>query len=185
MYIDFTALETTNPDTHSPVVLVVEYFESIRNWMKLRLERSGFTVVTAKCGAEAIVMSETHKPEVIVVDLDMPLFDGMWTIRQLKSSHTTREVPVIATSASKLYAQREQALAEGCVAYLRKSVDTAELESLVSEQSAMHRRLSTANESQPREEASGPNTYRTAPGPTLEHLLRTGPVILFLLAIFA
>jgi len=83
--------------------------------LKMRLELLGdFEVVTAENGERGCEMAVTERPDIILMDLEMPIVDGWEATRRLKSNPETRDIPVIAFSAHALAGEREKALAAGC-----------------------------------------------------------------------
>ena len=83
--------------------------------LKMRLELLGdFEVVTAENGERGCEMAVAERPDIILMDLEMPVVDGWEATRRLKSNAETRDIPVIAFSAHALAGEREKALAAGC-----------------------------------------------------------------------
>ena len=91
--------------------------------LKNRLSRAGFTVLIAGDGEEALAMARTEKPDLIIMDLSLPVLDGWEATRRLKASPDTREIPVIALSAHAMAGDREKALESGCEDFDTKPVD--------------------------------------------------------------
>jgi len=94
-------------------VLVVEDFEDVRNAMKILVQLGGHEVIEAADGQEAVERAGTHLPDLILMDLAMPVFDGIEATRELRSDPKTSHIPIVAVTS---YGQqfREQALAAGC-----------------------------------------------------------------------
>jgi len=103
-----------------PLVLVVDDHEEGREGCALLLVQAGFRVATAINGLDGLVKALSLGPDVIVMDLAMPDLDGLECMRQLASSSTTREIPVIALTAHVTPEARTQAAAAGCRAFLGK-----------------------------------------------------------------
>src|ERR1700730_15032402 len=82
--------------------------------LKNRLTRKGYTVFIASDGAEGVSMSATEQPEVILMDLSLPVLDGWEATRRIKAGEETRHMPVIALTAHAMTGDREEALAAGC-----------------------------------------------------------------------
>ena len=92
--------------------------------LKMRLELLGdFEVVTAENGERGCEMAVTERPDIILMDLEMPIVDGWEATRRLKSNPETRDIPVIAFSAHALGGEREKALAAGCDEFDTKPIE--------------------------------------------------------------
>jgi CheY-like chemotaxis protein len=92
-----------------------------------RLGRAGFTVLVATDGEQGLVMAEAERPDLILMDLSLPVLDGWEATRRLKASAVTKDIPVIALSAHAMAGDREKALAAGCDDYDTKPIDFARL----------------------------------------------------------
>jgi len=92
-----------------------------------RLTRAGFTVLVAVDGEQGIEMAKAEQPDLIIMDLSLPVIDGWEATRRLKAASETRAIPVIALSAHAMAGDREKALAAGCDDYDSKPVDYARL----------------------------------------------------------
>jgi two-component system, cell cycle response regulator DivK len=95
--------------------------------IKNRLGRAGYVIVVATDGEQGIAMAQSEKPDLILMDLRIPVVDGWEATRRLKASSETRSIPVIALSAHAMPGDRERALAAGCEDYDTKPVDMARL----------------------------------------------------------
>jgi len=125
-------------DDKATTVLLVEDTEDNRQMMRRLLEMSGFRVVEAINGKEAVqVAAETH-PEVILMDLSLPLIDGLAATRKIRCQRELNTVPIIAVSAHDTADFHSEALAAGCDAYVTKPVNYTELEDLINR--LLHRR---------------------------------------------
>src|SRR5262245_1772605 len=92
--------------------------------LKMRLELLGdFEVLAAENGEKGCEMAATEHPDLILMDLEMPVVDGWEATRRLKSSPTTRDIPIIALSAHALGGEREKALAAGCNEFDTKPIE--------------------------------------------------------------
>jgi len=99
--------------TESKTVLVVEDFDDIRDALKILVELQGYRVITASDGHQAIDQARRHHPDLILMDIAMPLIDGIEATRQIRSDPTVSSIPIIAvTSYSKTF--HDEALAAGC-----------------------------------------------------------------------
>jgi CheY-like chemotaxis protein len=112
-------------------VLLVEDTEDNRFMMRTLLEMSGYRVAEATNGAEAVRTAEHEKPEIILMDLSLPLVDGLAATRRIRELPDLRNVPIIAVSAHDTADFHAEALAAGCDAYITKPIDFTELEDLI------------------------------------------------------
>ncbi len=112
-------------------VMVVEDFEDNRFMMRRLLEMSGYRVLEAINGEEAVQIAERERPDLILMDLSLPLLDGLAATRRIRQSEDLREVPIIAVSAHDTADFHAQALAAGCNDYVTKPIDFDQLESLL------------------------------------------------------
>ncbi|MGH7366595.1 MAG: response regulator [Candidatus Rokuibacteriota bacterium] len=91
--------------------------------VKNRLGRAGFTVMVAMDGAQGLALAATERPDLVLMDLSLPVLDGWEATRRLKADPATRDIPVIALSAHAMAGDREKALAAGCDDYDTKPID--------------------------------------------------------------
>jgi two-component system cell cycle response regulator DivK len=110
-----------------PKILVVDDDEMNRDMLSRRLLRKGYEVVLAVNGAEAIEKTAAERPELILMDLSMPVLDGYEATRRLKGDAETTAIPIIGLSAHAMAGDREKALAAGCDDYDTKPVDFPQL----------------------------------------------------------
>jgi CheY-like chemotaxis protein len=104
-------------------VLYVEDNEDDVYMLKTRLELVGdFEVVTAGNGKKGCELAAGERPDIIIMDLEMPVMDGWEAARRLKSEPQTRDIPIIALSAHALAGERERAFAAGCDAFDSKPI---------------------------------------------------------------
>jgi len=104
-------------------VLYVEDNEDNIYMLKNRLSRKGYTVLIATDGAQGGAMAAAEQPELILMDLSLPVLDGWEATRQIKAAETTRHIPVIALSAHAMTGDREKALAAGCDDFDSKPIE--------------------------------------------------------------
>ena len=104
-------------------ILYVEDNEDNVYVLKNRLTRLGHDVLIAPDGAKGIEMAVAEKPDLIIMDLSLPVLDGWEATRRLKASDETRGIPVIALSAHAMSGDREKALEAGCNDFDTKPVD--------------------------------------------------------------
>ena len=112
-------------------VLLVEDTEDNRFMMRRLLEMSGYRVSEATNGAEAVRTAQAEKPEIILMDLSLPMVDGLAATRIIRQLREFRNVPIIAVSAHDSADFHTEALAAGCNAYITKPIDFTELEELI------------------------------------------------------
>lgn len=108
-------------------ILVVDDDEMNRDMLSRRLERKGFQVTLAVNGQEAITRAQADNPDLILMDLSMPVLDGYEATRQLKASPSTQGIPIIGLSAHAMVGDREKALQAGCDDYDTKPVELPRL----------------------------------------------------------
>jgi CheY-like chemotaxis protein len=105
-------------------VLYVEDNDDNVYMLKMRLELlDGFEVVTAEDGAKGCAMALSERPDIILMDLEMPGVDGWEATRRLKADPQTRDIPIVALSAHALAGSREKALAAGCDEFDTKPIE--------------------------------------------------------------
>lgn len=114
-------------DPALPVVLVVEDNEAIRNAFGILLQESGYRVLEAPSGAEAIETATTRRPDLILLDLGLPDIGGLEVARTLRDREETRATPIIALTGRALETDQEACYAAGCTGYLTKPIDTEQL----------------------------------------------------------
>ncbi len=108
-------------------ILLVEDNEMNRDMLARRLRRRGYEVSMAVDGQEAVNQARTSLPDLILMDMSLPVMDGWEATRQLKAGEGTREVPVIALTAHAMEHHRQSALEAGCDEYESKPVDLERL----------------------------------------------------------
>lgn len=117
-------------------ILLVEDNEMNRDMLSRRLIRRGYDVVLAEDGAAGLTAAREHRPDLVLMDMSLPVMDGWEATRQLKAAEETRNIPVIALTAHAMAGDEEKALGAGCDAYETKPVDLpkllAKMESLLS-----------------------------------------------------
>ena len=104
-------------------VLVVEDNEMNRDMLSRRLQRRGYEVVISVDGEDGILKARSDSPDIILMDMDLPVLDGWAATRMLKSSPETESIPVIALTAHAMAGDREKALDAGCDDYDTKPVE--------------------------------------------------------------
>ena len=104
-------------------ILLVEDNELNRDMLTRRLKRKGFTVSCAENGQEGIDVAQSENPDIILMDLSLPVVDGWTAAKMLKSDNTTKSIPIIALTAHAMKGDRENALEAGCDDYDTKPID--------------------------------------------------------------
>ena len=119
-----------NHEREAATVLLVEDTEDNRQMMRRLLEMSGFNVVEATNGREAVDAALEVQPQIILMDLSLPIIDGLAATRQIRQT-ALNNVPIIAVSAHDTADFHSEALDAGCDAYVTKPINYSELEDLV------------------------------------------------------
>lgn len=114
-----------------PTILVVEDFEDNRFMMRRLLEMSGFQVLEAVNGEEAVRLASSELPQLILMDLSLPQLDGLAATRRIRQHPELRDVPIVAVSAHDTADFHADALAAGCNDYVTKPIDFDQLEALL------------------------------------------------------
>jgi CheY-like chemotaxis protein len=104
-------------------VLLVEDNEMNRDMLSRRLTRRGFEVVFAMDGKQGVALAHSEKPDVILMDMSLPVMDGWEATRRVKADEATRSVPVIGLTAHAMDGDREKAIEAGCDDYDTKPVE--------------------------------------------------------------
>src|SRR4029079_3453832 len=108
-------------------ILMVEDDMSNREMLTRRLEWEGYQVVTAENGAQAIVRAIEEQPDLILMDMGLPVMNGWQATHRIKSTSATHKIPIIATTDFPLSSHRDKCLRIGCDDYETKPVDFARL----------------------------------------------------------
>jgi len=108
-------------------ILLVEHNEMNRDMLSRRLVRNGYEVVIAIDGQQGAEMALSEKPDLILMDMSLPVIDGWEATRRVKANHATREIPVIALTAHAMAGDREKAMEVGCEDYDTKPVEITRL----------------------------------------------------------
>lgn len=114
-------------------ILLVEDNEMNRDMLARRLQRKGFEVIVAVNGEEAIAASRSEAPDLILMDMEIPIIDGWAATREIKTTIST-SIPIIALTAHALAGDKEKALSAGCDAYTTKPINFALLLTIIEQQ---------------------------------------------------
>jgi two-component system cell cycle response regulator DivK len=106
-----------------PKILLVEDNEMNRNMLSRRLVRHGYEVVIAVDGQQGTEMAISERPDLILMDMSLPVMDGWEATRRVKANDVTRQIPVIALTAHAMAGDREKAMEVGCDDYDTKPVE--------------------------------------------------------------
>ncbi|MGH9857505.1 MAG: response regulator [Acidobacteriota bacterium] len=128
-------MERTGRDSSDPGIpagikgriFLVEDNEDNRDMLTRRLRRKGYEVCFAVNGRDALDQIPSQQPDLILMDISLPLVDGIEVSRRLKSSDSTKQIPIIALTAHAMAGDREKALAAGCDDYDTQPVDLERL----------------------------------------------------------
>lgn len=110
-----------------PKILIVEDDEMNRDMLSRRLVRHGFSIATAVDGRQGVEMARSGKPDLVLMDLSLPVMDGWTAAQAIKADPELSKIPVIALTAHAMEGDRERALAAGCDDYDTKPVDLPRL----------------------------------------------------------
>jgi len=106
-----------------PKILLVEDNEMNRDMLSRRLRRRGFEVEVAVDGQEGLDKARSAEPELLLLDMDLPVVDGWEVARRLKEAPETKAIPIVALTAHAMVGDREKALAAGCDEYDTKPIE--------------------------------------------------------------
>ena len=108
-------------------ILLVEDNEMNRDMLSRRLARRGFEVLIAENGQSGVDLTVSERPDLVLMDMSLPVMDGWEATRRLKADPNTSAIPIIALTAHAMASDREQALEAGCDDYDSKPVDLSRL----------------------------------------------------------
>ena len=108
-------------------LLLVEDNEFNRDMLTRRLTYKGFQVICATDGGQVCEMAHAERPDLILMDMHLPVLDGWEAVRRLKASAATRAIPVVALTADAMTGDREKALTAGCDDYDTKPIELPRL----------------------------------------------------------
>jgi CheY-like chemotaxis protein len=108
-------------------ILLVEDNEMNRDMLSRRLQRRGYSVVTAEDGEKGLLLARSEAPDLVLMDISLPAMDGWEVTRLLKANQSTRHIPIIALTAHAMVSDREKAIDAGCDDYDTKPVDFGRL----------------------------------------------------------
>ena len=126
-------MQSQDQTTDGPcaTILLVEDTEDNRFMMRRLLEMSGYAVVEATNGEEAVRLAQSERPQIILMDLSLPVIDGLAATRAIRKLDGLKEIPIVAVSAHDTSDFQSEALAAGCNSYITKPIDFSQLETLI------------------------------------------------------
>jgi two-component system cell cycle response regulator DivK len=110
-----------------PTILIVEDNEMNRDMLSRRLKRRGFEILFATNGEEGIEQAHAQSPDLILMDMSLPIIDGWEATRQLKASQSTKKIPIIALTAHAMAGDRQRGLDAGCDDFETKPIELEQL----------------------------------------------------------
>jgi CheY-like chemotaxis protein len=110
-----------------PRILLVEDNEFNRDMLSRRLQRKGFDVIIAEDGDQGIRLVQESRPDLILMDMDLPVLDGWEATRRLKADPATSGIPVVALTAHAMKSDHDRAMASGCDDFATKPIEFAVL----------------------------------------------------------
>ena len=114
-----------------PKLLIVEDNALNLDMLSRRLTRLGYDIVVAEDGEQGVAMAASERPDLILMDMSLPVLDGWEATRRIKAAPDTIDIPVIALTAHAMASDREKALEAGCDDYDTKPVDIGRLSSKI------------------------------------------------------
>jgi two-component system cell cycle response regulator DivK len=112
-------------------ILVIEDTEDNRRILRDLLTRAGFELIEAADGESGVAMATTHRPDLILMDIQLPVFDGYEATRRIRANPDTRAIPIIAVTSYALSGDESKALAAGCDGYVAKPFSPRKILALV------------------------------------------------------
>lgn len=111
--------------------MIVEDYDDTRVLLRRSLELLGYSVVEASNGQEAVDVADRERPDLILMDLDLPILDGIAATQCIRQKPELTGVPIVAVTAYPMSYSHVKAFAKGCDEYMRKPIDMTELERIV------------------------------------------------------
>ena len=114
-------------------ILVVEDTEDNRRILRDLLTRAGYELIEAVDGESGVAMAATHRPDLILMDIQLPVFDGYEATRRIRANPETKNIPIIAVTSYALSGDESKALAAGCNSYVAKPFSPRKILAMVQE----------------------------------------------------
>jgi CheY-like chemotaxis protein len=108
----------------SPLILLVEDNEQIIRLLELIFKTKGFRWIVTKDGETALKIASQQRPDLIIMDIQLPKMDGLTVTRKIRSWNNYQQIPIVALTAYAMEGDRERALAAGCTEYIAKPLNT-------------------------------------------------------------
>jgi len=121
------ARQVSREDTMSKCILVVEDQEDLRGVLRDLLSGSGYSVIEAADGGAGVAMAKSDRPDLILMDIQMPVIDGYEATRQIKADPDLKPIPIVAVSSFAMKGDEEKARAAGCDHYVTKPYSPIQL----------------------------------------------------------
>ena len=125
------AADSDQPPDRPRTILIVDDFDDTRLLLRTWLQKKGFHVVEAENGNRAVAKAESVRPDLIIMDVEMPELDGLAATRKIRELTGFASVPIVAVSAYGADQYRDHALAAGCNEYISTPFEPDELERLI------------------------------------------------------
>jgi len=123
--------ETTESMNGTKTILVVDDFEDTRLLLRTWLQQKGYRVVEAANGKQAVAETESHRPDLIIMDVEMPELNGLAATRKIRALASSEELPIVIVSAYAADEFRDEALAAGCNEFVSTPFEPDKLEQLI------------------------------------------------------
>ena len=120
-----------NKEKPTPTIMIVEDYDDTRLLLKEAMQLLGYKVLEACNGQEAVEIADREHPDLILMDLDLPILDGIAATQQIRQQAHMGKVPIVAVTAFPLAYSHVKAFAKGCNEYMSKPIDMSELTRLV------------------------------------------------------
>ncbi|MFQ5651066.1 MAG: response regulator [bacterium] len=104
-------------------ILLVEDDEANLYLIRFILEKNGFQVIEARSGARAVKLAVKEKPDLIIMDIQLPDINGLEAVKRIRSSKADGGIPIVALTSYAMVGDKEKALAAGCTGYIEKPID--------------------------------------------------------------
>lgn len=123
--------DAPNPNGRQRTILIVDDFDDTRLLLRTWLQKKGYRIVEAEDGRQAVELAESERPDLIIMDVEMPLLDGLAATRQIRELPNARRIPIVVVSAYGAAQFRDAALDAGCDEYLSTPFEPDELEHVI------------------------------------------------------
>lgn len=121
---DWLQIKRKKDDFMAKKVLIVDDNELNRKLFRVFLNKSGFDCIEAEEGKQAVLLAKEHKPDLILMDIQMPVMDGVTAMKAIRTEPDLASIPIIAITSYAMSGDKERFLAEGFNSYISKPIDT-------------------------------------------------------------